>query len=129
MPGVLVMPRFLFRKPRRPVVSSVTHFWMTDGNLIEKELAFCSCKDIVVIIVTLRSPVKDDLLLFLMSAATVSNGQNKGDRLIYLSPFLCHYNSTGLWQTKYKNNSEIVFIWIVYFRVWIALCALISLMY
>lgn len=96
MPGVLVMPRFLFRKPRRPVVSSVTHFWMTDGNLIEKELAFCSCKDIVVIIVTLRSPVKDDLLLFLMSAATVSNGQNKGDRLIYLSPFLCHYNSTGL---------------------------------
>lgn len=136
MPGVLGMPRCLFSKPRRPVVSAVTHYFnptslkkLQWGNLIETELVFCSCEDIVVIIVTLRSPVKDDLLLFLKSTATVSNGQQKGDRLICLSPFLCPYNSTGLWQTKYTNNSEIVFIWIVYLRLWIGLCTVISIKY
>lgn len=96
------MARCLFGKPRRPVVSAITHYFNPGGpkycrgNLIKTELAFCSCEDTAVIKVTLRRPVKDNLLLLLTFAATASNGQEKGDRLTYVYPFICRYNSTDL---------------------------------
>lgn len=53
----------------------------------------------------------------------------KGWQVNLFNPFLSHYNSTDFWQTKYKKKSQIIFIWLVNLRLWVALCVVISLLY